>query len=128
MSDGDRTPEERLASIETLMLERHDTSKDWRDGVDKKFDRANKKLDTLLKSSHEIVTISVLSEAFAAHAQSCPARTSSNPDSKKDDINGKLNGTVNMMLKGYRGLGVMGSLLVVMFGLIVVICKLTGVF
>ena len=128
MSDGDRTPEERLASIETLMLERHDTSKDWRDGMDKKFDKADKKLDTLLKNNREIVTIGVLSEAFTAHTNSCPSRISPNPSPKKNNINGKLNGKVDMMLKGYRGLGVVGSLLLVTGGLLVVICKLIEVF
>jgi len=117
MSDGDRTPEERLVAVETILPV-----------VIKWQDKADGKLDSLLESSRKAITLEALEGAFTAHVVSCPARISPNPGPKKNDINGKLNGKVDMMLKGYRGLGVVGSLLLVTGGLLIVICKLIEVF
>ena len=129
MSGGDRTPEERLAGIEALVQARHDQTVDWRKTATKRFDKVDNKLDRLLDNNKNVITLPVLTEAMRAHVETCPSRNSlSNPGPKEKDINGKLNGTVDMMLKGYRGLGVVGSLLVLLGVAMVVIIKLAGVF
>lgn len=107
---GDPTPEERLAAIEALMGERNKHSEKWRR-------KADVKLDQLLKNSTGYITTDLLRDSITAHAKSCTKV--GNPGS---------NGKVDMLLKGYRGLGIFGSMLVIIAGLLVAVLKLVGVF
>lgn len=105
----DKTPEERLAAIEALMGERLRTGAKWRGRVDRK-------LDELLKNSKSYATTDLLKGAITTHVESCTKRA--NPGNSKMDI----------LLKGYRGLGVVGAMLVINGMIVVVLMKVVGVF
>ena len=106
---SDPTPEERLAAIEALMGERNKHSEKWHGKVDVK-------LDQLLKNSTGYITTDLLKESITTHADSCTKV--GNPGNSK----------VDMLLKGYRGLGIFGSMLVIIGMLLVAVLKLVGVF
>jgi len=112
---GEKDVGERLVTIEALMQERKETGGIWRTEVDKK-------LDKIINNGKNLATINVLKDAIVAHAESCPAR--SNPGNPENPGNGKL----DMLLKGYRGLGVLGCMLVINGLLILAILKLVEVF
>jgi hypothetical protein len=116
-----RTPEERLAAIEALMLERKGTNQE-------RFDSVDRKLDKLLSNNKNVVTLPILTEAIHTHAESCPSRTLlTNPSGKKNDEDNN-DSKIGLILKGYKGLGFMGSMVVLNGMLTVVILKLAGVF
>ena len=109
------TTKERLAAIEALMQERKEVRVVWQGKVDGK-------LDKIISNGRNLATVDVLKDTIVAHAESCPAR--SNPSSSDNPGNGKL----DMLLKGYRGLGIFGCMLVINGLLIVAILKLVEVF
>jgi hypothetical protein len=118
MSNGDKTPEERLAAIETLQ------------GVlVKQFDRAEQKIDQILSNGKSLVTLPILTEAIHSHVESCPSRTSPNPgpktDSNEKDI---IEKGVDVALKGWRGLGAMGAMFLLNMMLTLIVLKLVKVF
>lgn len=116
MNDKGLTIKERLKAMEVLMQERHGNRTKWED-------RADKKLDKLLTNSTGYITTDALKDAIVTHAESCPARSSpGNPG------NSGNNGKLDMLLKGYRGLGVLGCMLVINGLLILAILKLVEVF
>jgi hypothetical protein len=133
MSSGDRTPEERLASIETLVQARQEGTVIWRKAADRKIDaidqqliRADKKLDQIIRNGKGLVTLGALEEAFDKHVESCPARAPANPGPKKN--NDKDDDKLGLILRGYRGLGIVGSMIALNAMLILVVMKLAGVF
>ena len=111
MNDKGLTIKERLKAMEVLMQERHGNRTKWEDKIDGK-------LDTLLVNSTGYITTDALKDAIVTHAESCSARGNlGNPGNKMD-----------MLLKGYRGLGILGSMLVINGLLILAILKLVEVF
>lgn len=120
MSNGDKSTEARLAAIEALMQDR-------KENTQQRFDSVDAALGTLLANSKNVVTIDVLKDSFTAHITSCPSRNPSSPSPKSDDKNSG-NKWADQVLKGYKGLGIVGTLLVLNAMLIVVVSKLIGVF
>lgn len=119
MSNGDKA-EARLAAIEVLMQER-------KENTQQRFDSVDIKLDKLLSNNKNVVTIDALKDSFTAHITSCPSRNPSNPGSKASGVNDGVE-KVDWVLKGYRGLGIVGTMLVLNAMLILVVLKLTHVF
>lgn len=131
MSDGDRTQGERITSLEDVGQERKEDIAAWRTTVEKRFDGADRKLDQLLKNGKNLVTIEVMKDSFTAHVTSCPSRTMAhnpgNPGSKASNAN--ENGEkIDLILRGYRGLGIVGSMMALNAMLILVVMKLLKVF
>lgn len=132
MSDGDRTQGERITSLEDVGQERKEDIAAWRATVEKRFDQADGKLDQLLKNGKNLVTIEVMKDSFTAHVTSCPGRTMAhnpgNPGPKNSDDKNSSNKWVDQALKGWRALGIVGSLVALNGMLIVVVMKQAGVF
>ena len=124
MSNGDRTQGERITSLEDVAQERKEDTAAWRGSVEKRFDKIDKKLDSLLSNNKNVVTLPILAEAMRAHVESCPSRNPSNPGKG----NNKADTIVDVLTKGYRRLGVFGCLLVVIVGLMIILAKSVGVF
>lgn len=72
----DKTPEERLAAIEVLMVERKETGDKWRE-------KADKKLDKILGNHRNFVTNESLKESIKGHATACPG----NPGNPIQNVN-----------------------------------------
>ena len=125
MSNGDRTQGERITSLEDVAQERKEDTTAWRGSVEKRFDKIDKKLDSLLSNNKNVVTLPILAEAMHAHVESCPSRNPSNPG-PKNNTNG--NKWLGLALQGWKGLGIIGSMVVLNGMLTIIILKLIKVF
>lgn len=125
MSNGDRTQGERITSLEAIGQERKEDIAAWRLAVETRFDKADTKLDELLRNGKKAISLDILEQALTAHVTSCPSRNPSNPGPKNDsDSNEKI----DLILRGYRGLGIVGTMLALNAMLMLIVMKLVGVF
>lgn len=132
MSNGDKTLGGRVLTVEALMQERKEDTAMWRSTVEKRFNGTDEKLDELLRNGKNLITIGVLEDAFTTHVSSCPGRTMahnpSNPGPKDSDDKNSNGEKIDLILRGYRGLGIVGSMMALNAMLILVVLKLTHVF